>query len=148
MRRFLVRWLIHALSLAAAAWWVPGLSFPGNPPGVGQVVAVAALFGVLNALVKPLLQFAACGLYFFTLGLIHFVINALILQLTGWLAPRWLTVQDFSSAFVGALVVSLVGTVLVWLLDPQERVELEQARQLRQVRVLRGSVRGDVIDGE
>jgi putative membrane protein len=124
---------------------VPGLEFPGNPPSITQVIVVAGLFGVLNAMVKPLLQLAACGLYVFTLGLIHFVINAAILQLTGWLAGGWLHVADFWSAFQGALIISVVGTVLTWMLDPEAgKVEVQRT----EVRVVRRPGDGDVIDGE
>jgi putative membrane protein len=145
MRTFLIRWLIHALSLGAAASMVPGLEFPGNPPTAVQVIVVAGLFGVLNAAVKPLLQLAACGLYVFTLGLIHFVINAAILQLTGWLAAGWLHVADFWAAFQGALVISVVGTVLTWMLDPEAgQVEGKRA----EARVVRRPGDGDIIDGE
>ena len=141
MRRFMVRWLIHVLSLGVASQLVAGLYFPGDPPGVGQVLFVAFMFGLLNALVKPLLQLVACGLYVATLGLIHFVINALVLQLTGWLAAGLLVVDGFWAAFQGALVISVVGTVLTWMLDP----EPPDGPVVVQ-RVVRGG--GDIIDGE
>lgn len=120
MRRALIRLLIYVLSLGIAARLVDGVDFPGNPPGFMQVVGVAMLFGLLNVVVKPLLQLVSCGLYVVTLGLIHFAINALVLQITGWLAPGWLHVAGFWPAFQGALVSSLVSTLLVWLLDPEE----------------------------
>lgn len=126
MRGFFLRWLIHAVSLWAATLAVPGVSFPGDPPGVLQVVAVALVFGAVNAVLKPILAMATCGLYVITLGLFHFVVNALMLQLTAWLAGSWLDVDGFGSAFLGALVVSVVGTGLTLLLDP-DRPEGVQA---------------------
>ena len=117
MRHFLIRWLIYVLSLALAARLVDGVDFPGDPPGLAQVLAVAALFGVLNAVVKPLLQMASCFLYVATLGLFHFVLNAGVLMLTGWLAGGWLVVTGFWPAFQASLIISLTSTVLGWLLD-------------------------------
>lgn len=119
MRAFLVRWLIHGISLWVASVIVPGVTFPGDPPSVGQVVVVALLFGAVNALVKPLVALASCGLYVLTLGLFHFVVNALMLWLTAWLAGPWFDVAGFWSAFGGALVTTVIGTVLTWWLDPQ-----------------------------
>lgn len=118
MRGFLLRWLIHAVSLWVATLAVPGVTFPGDPPGVVQVVVVALVFGAVNAVIKPLLAMATCSLYVVTLGLFHFVVNALMLQFTAWLAGPWLDVDGFGSAFLGALVVSIVGTGLTLLLDP------------------------------
>ena len=82
------------------------------------VLFVALIFGMVNAFVKPLLAFATCGLYVLTLGLFHFVINALMLQITAWLVGPSFVVEDFWSAFLGALVISIVGTVGTALLDP------------------------------
>lgn len=142
MRRLFVRWLIHVLSLGIASQVVAGVYFPGDPPGVGQVLLVAGVFGLLNAMVKPMMQLMACGLYVATLGLIHFVINALVLQLTGWLAAGLLVVDGFWAAFQGALVISVVGTLLTWLLDPEEAPVVQVAHG----HAPRG--RGDVIDGD
>ena len=118
MRGFLIRWLIHGVSLWAASLLVPGLSFPGNPPSVMQVATVAAIFGLVHAVVRPILALATCGLYVLTLGLFHFVLNALLLGLTAWLAGGWLNVDSFWSAFLAALVVSIIGTVLTAIFDP------------------------------
>ena len=98
---------------------MPGVSFPsteGTP--FWTVLFVALIFGMVNAFVKPLMAFATCGLYVMTLGLFHFVVNALMLQVTAWLAGSSFVVEDFWSAFLGALVISIVGTVGTALLDP------------------------------
>ncbi|MCB9681798.1 MAG: phage holin family protein [Alphaproteobacteria bacterium] len=121
MRGFFIRWGIHAASLWVAALVVPGISFPGDPPGVVQVLMVALIFGLVNAFVRPVLALASCGFYVLTLGLFHFVVNALMLLLTAWLAGPWLDVDGFFAAFVGALVVSVIGSVLTWVLDPPDR---------------------------
>lgn len=118
MRGFVIRWFIHGLSLWVASLVVPGLSFPGDPPSVVQVATVAAIFGLVHAVVRPVLALATCGLYVLTLGLFHFVLNALLLGLTAWLAGSWLDVDSFWSAFLAALVVSIIGTVLTAIFDP------------------------------
>jgi putative membrane protein len=86
----LIRWLIHAVSLAIAARLVDGVDFVGEPPSLLSVATVSAVFGLLHAFVKPALQVMACGLYVLTLGLIHFVVNAVVLWITGLLLPQWL----------------------------------------------------------
>jgi putative membrane protein len=138
----LIRWLIHAVSLAIAARLVEGVDFVGDPPSLLSVATVSAVFGLLHAFVKPALQVMACGLYVLTLGLIHFVVNAVVLWLTGLLLPQWLHVAGFVPALYGAFVASFVGTLLAALLDPQP-VQVTRAWT-----VSRGGSGGDVIDGE
>ncbi|MDQ2978143.1 MAG: phage holin family protein, partial [Acidobacteriota bacterium] len=77
--RFLLRLLINAAALWVATRVVPGISATGTP---GTFLAVALVFGLLNALVRPLLTMLTCPLLILTLGLFTFVINALILWLT------------------------------------------------------------------
>jgi putative membrane protein len=142
VRRTLIRWLIHAVSLAIAARLVVGVDFVGDPPSLVSVATVSAVFGLLHAFVKPALQVMACGLYVLTLGLIHFVVNAVVLWITGLLLPHWLHVAGFVPALYGAFVASVVGTLLSALLDPQP------VQVTRTWRVSQGGARGDVIDGE
>lgn len=116
---FLTRLVISAAALWMAAWLVDGIKFSGGgDPRFFDVVFVAFLFGFVNALVKPFVQLATCGLYVITLGLFTFIVNALMLELTGWLAGSMLIVADFWSAFWGAMVISLVSTILGSFLDP------------------------------
>jgi putative membrane protein len=113
--------VIQAAALGCAAWLVAGIHFPGEMPGVlVSMLVVAAVFSLVNTLVKPVLALATCGLYVLTLGMFHFVINALMLQLTAWLASGLLVVQDFWSAFFGALVISVVSTVLTVWFNPDD----------------------------
>jgi putative membrane protein len=113
--------VIHTVALGCAAAMVQGVHFVGEGPGlVVSMLVVAIVFGLVNALIKPLMAFATCGLYVLTLGLFHFVVNALMLQLTAWLASGMLVVEDFWSAFLGALVISIVSTVLTMLFNPEQ----------------------------
>lgn len=118
--RMLLSWLITAAALVAAAYLVPGISVRGND-GMAAVLVMAAILGVLNVLVKPVLSFLSCGLIVLTLGLFLVVINALSLWLASWIAQNWLNigfvVDGFWPAVWGSIVVSLVSfflsTVLV-----------------------------------
>ena len=123
MRHILLRWLINAVGLYVAVRLVPGIQATES----WQTFAiVAAIFGLVNALIRPLLQFLTCPLLILTLGLFTLVINALMLLLTGWLATRFgvgFHVSGFVPAFWGALVVSVVSLVLTMVVKGEEAEE-------------------------
>ena len=109
MRLLLLRWLIITVSLYFAVWWVPGLHFAG--PGWGMLI-VALIFGLVNALVRPILRLLTCPLIILTLGMFLLVINAAMLGLTAWIAGPWLEIEGFGAALWGGLIVSIVSFVL------------------------------------
>lgn len=117
MRNLLLRLIVNAIALyAATKVGIPGLSFNGD---LTTIVIVAFIFGLVNALVRPLLSLLTCPLIVITLGLFTLIINAVMLALTGWIAGQLnlhFTVDGFAAAFVGALVVSIVSLVLTMLL--------------------------------
>ena len=119
--RFLIRLLVNAAALWVATRIVPGVHHEGGPLAL---LAVALVFGLLNALVRPLLKVLTCPLLILTLGLFTFVINALILWLTGALSDSLgigFHVDGFWAAFWGALVVTVVSVLLsVFVRDPTE----------------------------
>ena len=122
MASLILHWLLNAAALWVAAWLVPGLDFQGT---VVQLLVVAAVFGIVNSLVRPILTVLTCPLIVVTLGLFALVINALMLMLTGMLSERWglgFTVMGFWAGFWGGLVVGLVSVVLSLLL-PGKRGE-------------------------
>jgi putative membrane protein len=113
----LVRVAVVAVALWVATLFVPGIDVTAGTPGVriGTLVAVAVLFGLVNAVVKPVVKTLGCAFYILTLGLIAFVVNALLFLLVGWLAGRLglpFVVDGFWPAFFGAIVVGLVSFVL------------------------------------
>lgn len=113
---FLLAVLANALALWVAAAVLPGIEFGGEGGDLALTVALVALvFGVLNALVKPVLKLISLPLIVLTLGLFLVVVNALMLSLTSWLAGVLnldFTVQSFWwDAVLGALIVSAVGVV-------------------------------------
>jgi putative membrane protein len=112
MRSLLLHWLLNAAALWVAAWLLPGLDFTGT---LVQLFLVAAVFGIVNSLVRPILTVLTCPLIVITLGLFTLVINALMLLLTGALSERWglgFSVGGFWPAFFGGLVVGIVSMVL------------------------------------
>lgn len=112
MTRFLLRWAINAAGLYAAIWIVPGINFFGDWTGI---LWIALIFGLLNALVRPLLKFLTCPLIILTLGLFTIVVNTLMLMLTSSVGQSFglaFMVDGFWSALLGSLVISLVSIVL------------------------------------
>jgi putative membrane protein len=116
MRAFLVRLVASAAGLAVAAWILGGISVgaAGDTPArrTLTLLGVALVFGLVNAVVKPIVSLLTLPLFVLTLGLITLVINALLLQLTAWISAQvglHFTVAGFGSALVGAIIVSLVS---------------------------------------
>ena len=117
------RLLINAAALWAATRITPGISFDGD---WRTLLVVALIFGVLNVSVRPLLWFMTLPLLIVTLGLFTFVLNALMLWLTG-VVSEWLGlgfhVDGFGAAFLGALVVSIVSFMLSLFVGSNTRHE-------------------------
>ena len=110
--RLLLRILINAAALWAAVHFVSGIHFTGSTTGL---FGVALVFGILNAIVRPILFFFSLPLLIITLGLFTFVLNAIVLLLTSALSSRLglgFFVDGFGAAFKGALVISIVSIVL------------------------------------
>jgi putative membrane protein len=89
------------------------------------LLLVAAVFGLVNSVLRPLLTILTCPLIVLTLGLFMLVINALMLLVTGWFSESWnlgFTVSGFWAAFFGGLVVGLVSMLLSLALAPKKSV--------------------------
>jgi len=114
--KLLIRWLINALSLLAAAHLVRGIEIIGSNGWVTLIV-MAAVFGIVNAGIRPLVQALSLPLVVVTLGLFTLVINALMLWFASWLSNAVFGaafhVAGFWPAFWGAIVISIVS----WLLS-------------------------------
>lgn len=114
----LLRLLINAGALWAATLLVPGISFVGD---TGRFLVVALIFGLLNALIRPILLLLSLPLLILTLGLFTFVLNAFILMMLGSLSEGiglGFHVNGFFPAFVGALIVTIVSFVLSMFVKP------------------------------
>jgi len=115
----IIRLLITAFSLWIATVLIDGieLTTDSTPQKVGTLVAVAVIFGIINAVLRPIIKVVGCGLYVLTLGLIALVVNGLLFMLTSWIAGKFdlpFHVDHFwPSAVLGALLVGVVS----WLLN-------------------------------
>ena len=107
---FLTRWIISGLALLVAIWLLPRqIQFDGS---TGQFIILAAIFGLVNAFLRPILRLLSCPLVLLTLGLFIFVINAILLLLTASLAQAIhisFVVEGFGGALLGAIVISVVS---------------------------------------
>ena len=119
--RFILRLLATAASLWVAVLLVPGISYTG---GILGLLAVALVFGLVNAIIRPILKALTCPLVVLTLGLFVFVLNGLMLWLTSALAQTLgvgFDVDGFWAALVGALIVGIVSTILNLFVGKKDR---------------------------
>ena len=110
--QFLIRLLATAAALWVAVELVPGITYTGELVGL---LGVALVFGLDNAFIRPILAALTCPLVVLTLGLFVFILNALMLWLTSAISGQLginFHVDNFLSAFIGALIVGVVSTVL------------------------------------
>jgi len=118
---FLIRLLVNAAALWVATRFVTGVTYNG---AVLPFIGVALVFGLVNAIIRPILKFFTFPLFIVTFGLFAFVLNALMLWLTSSLSNALglgFHVSGFAAAFWGALVVTLVSTLLGILVRDRER---------------------------
>ena len=128
--RFLLRVLVSAAALAVATWVVPGITLPAASgwSKVGTLLAVALIFGIINATLKPLIKIVGCAFYVLTLGLAALVVNGLLLWLTSWVAGKLslpFHITGFWAAFWGAIIVGVVGWLLGVLIPDRDREQPE-----------------------
>ncbi|WP_207391449.1 phage holin family protein [Streptomonospora litoralis] len=117
----IIRILVNAAALAAAVFLIDGLDVDTSSTGEMIIVylALGVIFGVVNAVIKPIVKTVGCAFYVLTLGLISLVVNALLLLLTAWIAGIVglpFTIDGFWPAFFGAIVVAIVSWLLSLLL--------------------------------
>ncbi|WP_071515930.1 phage holin family protein [Geitlerinema sp. PCC 9228] len=115
MPNFLLTWLLTALALVLTGWLVPGITLDG----FNAAIIAAAVLGLVNAVVKPLLILLTLPLTFLTLGLFLLVINAISIMLVASLTPGF-AVSGFLAALVGSIVLSLVSTILGNLVERED----------------------------
>lgn len=118
MQALIIKLVVNAVALWVAAAVVDGIGLPDTGT-TGQklltLFVVAAIFGLINAVIKPLVKLLALPLFILTLGLITFVINAFMLLLTGWVADQLdvpFEVDGFVAALLGGLVISFVSFLI------------------------------------
>jgi putative membrane protein len=115
----IIRLVITAVSLWIASLLIDGiqLTTASVPKQIGTLLAVSVIFGVVNAILRPIIKVIGCAFYVLTLGLIALVVNGLLFMLTSWIAGELnlpFHVENFwPSAVLGALLVGVVS----WLLN-------------------------------
>jgi putative membrane protein len=130
MRGVWIRWLTTTLAILLTPYLVDGI----RVDGFMSAFFAAAVLGILNAFLRPLVLILTLPLTILTLGLFTFVINAAILKMASGLIPGFY-LQGFWSAVFGSLVISLVSWLVNTLIDPRGRVV-----------IIRQGQRGDAID--
>ena len=134
--RFIVRWAINAIALYAAIYIVDntigGISLQN--PNWTSFIWMALIFGLVNALLRPLISILTCPLIILTLGLFTLLINTFLFYLVGYIGSFFnvgYTIHNFWSAFLGAIVVTVVSIILSMILkdDSAERRRYERRRE-------------------
>jgi putative membrane protein len=129
MPRFFIRLLVNAFALWVTIQIVPGIVYDGTNL---SLLVIALIFGVVNALVRPLLVILTCPLIILTLGLFLFVVNGIMLSLTAWISGIFnlgLYIDGFWATVFGAVVVSVVsGIINTVLKDTREEDNDYKAR--------------------
>jgi putative membrane protein len=127
--KLLLRILIPAIALWVAHELISGIELTGHSDAkkAGTLVIIALIFGVVNAVLKPIIKTIGCLFYILTLGLIGLVVNGALLYLCSWIAGKLslpFHITSFTAAFWGAIIVGVVGWVLNLVFDERspERV--------------------------
>ena len=116
--KIFIRILVAAAALGVAAWVVPGIVLSGDSSvaKAETLLIVAVIFGVINAVLKPIIESVGCAFYVLTLGLAAIVVNGLLLWLASYVVYSKLHqpfhVTSFVAAVEGALIVGVVSWVL------------------------------------
>jgi putative membrane protein len=121
MTKFILRWAINAIGLYLAVLILPGIDLRSN---LVSILWLALIFGLINALFRPLLQFLTCPLILLTLGLFTLVINTFLFWLTSVIGQSFgfgLIISDpvWWNAFLGGLVISIVSIALTMILKDE-----------------------------
>jgi putative membrane protein len=120
--KILVGILVTAASLWIATLVVPGIHIRAS---VGSFLIVAVIFGLVNALVRPVAKLLSLPVRILTLGSFIFVINAFMLMLTDWLAGDAMTIDggflmQLTRALAASVVVSVASTVIAWIVPGKD----------------------------
>lgn len=130
MTRLILRLLINAVALWAAISFVPGIN--ADVVSWPAILGLAFIFGLVNALVRPVIELLTCPFIILTLGLGTLLINTFLFWLTGVIGSRFdigYSVDGFWPAFLGALVVTIVSVVLtLFIRDDRESRRRERQR--------------------
>ena len=119
MKSIAIKILVNGVAISAAAFLLKGISLgPGNGITSGRLVTVlwvAVIFGLVNAVIKPVLKFFSLPFIILTLGLFSLIVNAAMLWLTSWFAVQlsldFRVDQFFWDAVLGSIIVTIVSMI-------------------------------------
>ena len=120
MKSFAIKVLVSGVALWVAAQLVQGINFAVDKASTSSqlvtILWVALIFGVLNALIKPVITILSLPVIILTLGLFTLIVNAAMLELTSWVAPHFHLAfhvdQFFWDAVIGSIIISVVSMIL------------------------------------
>jgi putative membrane protein len=119
--KLILRILINALAIWLTSLLLPGFNLTG---GALSVIVVAIVFGLVNALVRPVVKLLTLPITIFTLGLFTLVINGLMLMLTAWLTDALSleggALENILLAIVAAIIISIISAILSRFLSEQD----------------------------
>ncbi len=115
--KLILRIIINAIAIWVTSLLLSGFVFTGN---IISLIIIGIVFGLINALIRPLVKLLTLPINVATLGLFTLVINTLMLMLTVWLSDSLQFAggifQNFLTAFIGAIIISIVSTILSWFM--------------------------------
>jgi putative membrane protein len=127
MKKLLIRLVINAIALYVAVAVLNGYGIHAQNNGWVAIIFLAIIFGLVNALLRPLLMVLSCPLIILTLGLGTILINTLLFYITGVIGTQFgigFTVDGFWPAFLGAIIVSIVSLILsIFIRDDHKKKE-------------------------
>jgi len=120
MKAFAIKVLVNGVALWVAAQLVQGINFAVDKASTSSqlvtILWVALIFGVINALIKPVITILSLPVIILTLGLFTLIVNAAMLELTSWVAPHFHLAfhvdQFFWDAVIGSIIISVVSMIL------------------------------------
>lgn len=113
----LLRIVINGVAIGITAALLPGVSIAQH--NVGTILLLGLVIGIVNGFVRPVLRVLTLPISFVTLGLFHFVLNALMLLLVGVIVPS-LHINNFFDALIGGVIMGIIAGVLEWILKQAE----------------------------
>jgi uncharacterized membrane protein YvlD (DUF360 family) len=132
--RFLIMWVVNALSLLATAWLMPGMSISavGGTPAALVAVSAALLLAIVNLLIRPVILLIAKPLGWIALFVVGFLVNALAIWITAWLLPGFDV--DILGSIVGGIVFAFFNAILTGILELDDEGSFYQSRIERRAR--------------
>lgn len=113
---FIVRWLVTAIAVAAAVWLVPGIAVISTTESWVAIAIIGLALALIDMSVKPLLQLLSLPITCLTFGIFYLVVNTIMLYLAAWLSNEMFhigfVIASFGSAFVAAIVISVVSAIM------------------------------------